>query len=280
MLYVDTNITAPGTCSKPPDGMASRRFVFASSSSASTASHQDRRPSPRTTDAQPPDLAPTPRRSSPASCSAPTTRHLYGLRTSCLRFFTVYGPRQRPDLAIHTFTERSGRGQPDPAFGDGPTRRDYTYVDDIVDRLVAAMDLAPGSRSSTSAARRRPRSSIVRTLAAELGVEPSWNSCRSSRGTCRSLSRMSARRDGCWGMRRRCRFGRGWGGSYGGIAPRSPTRAESAAPGPTRQASALRNRLQSSPLRALSVPGRPALEMPPQPWQQVPADPTSSARSL
>jgi UDP-glucuronate 4-epimerase len=66
--------------------------------------------------------------------------HLYRLPVFCLRFFTVYGPRQRPDLAIHKFTRLISRGQPVPVFGDGTTSRDYTYVDDIVIGLLAALD--------------------------------------------------------------------------------------------------------------------------------------------
>src|SRR6185369_14964758 len=55
------------------------------------------------------------------------------------RFFTVYGPRQRPDLAIHKFAKLICQGKPIPVFGDGSTRRDYTYVDDIIDGVMAAI---------------------------------------------------------------------------------------------------------------------------------------------
>jgi len=68
-----------------------------------------------------------------------TYSHLYGLRCVCLRFFTVYGPRQRPDLAIHKFAKLISAGKPIPVFGDGTTRRDYTYVDDIIDGVIAAI---------------------------------------------------------------------------------------------------------------------------------------------
>src|SRR5271165_1410282 len=61
-----------------------------------------------------------------------TYSHLYHLPALCLRFFTVYGPRQRPDLAIHKFTSLIEAGKPIPVFGDGSSGRDYTYVDDIV----------------------------------------------------------------------------------------------------------------------------------------------------
>ena len=69
-----------------------------------------------------------------------TYSHLYGLRCVCLRFFTVYGPRQRPDLAIHKFAKLISQHKPIPVFGDGTTRRDYTYIDDIIDGITAAID--------------------------------------------------------------------------------------------------------------------------------------------
>lgn len=69
-----------------------------------------------------------------------TYTHLYGMRIVCLRFFTVYGARQRPDLAIHKFAKLITEGRPIPVFGDGTTRRDYTYIDDIIAGLRAAID--------------------------------------------------------------------------------------------------------------------------------------------
>ena len=66
--------------------------------------------------------------------------HLYDMRVVCLRFFTVYGARQRPDLAIHKFAKLISAGKPIPVFGDGTTRRDYTYIDDIIAGVRAAMD--------------------------------------------------------------------------------------------------------------------------------------------
>jgi UDP-glucuronate 4-epimerase len=66
--------------------------------------------------------------------------HLYGMRCVSLRFFTVYGPRQRPDLAIHSFTRAIHEGRSIRQFGDGSTRRDYTYIDDIVQGLLACLD--------------------------------------------------------------------------------------------------------------------------------------------
>jgi len=76
-----------------------------------------------------------------------TYAHLFGLPVICLRFFTVYGPRQRPDLAIRKFTALIEAGKPVPIFGDGSTARDYTYVEDIVAGVLAALDyeLQPSS---------------------------------------------------------------------------------------------------------------------------------------
>ncbi|MBP9665346.1 MAG: GDP-mannose 4,6-dehydratase [Pyrinomonadaceae bacterium] len=69
-----------------------------------------------------------------------TYSHLYDMRIVCLRFFTVYGARQRPDLAIHKFARLITEGKPIQVFGDGTTRRDYTYIDDIIAGVRAAID--------------------------------------------------------------------------------------------------------------------------------------------
>ncbi|MFL6467596.1 MAG: SDR family NAD(P)-dependent oxidoreductase [Pyrinomonadaceae bacterium] len=69
-----------------------------------------------------------------------TYSHLFNIRCVCLRFFTVYGARQRPDLAIHKFARLITEGKPIQVFGDGATRRDYTYVDDIISGVRAAID--------------------------------------------------------------------------------------------------------------------------------------------
>jgi UDP-glucuronate 4-epimerase len=68
-----------------------------------------------------------------------TYSHLYPMAVVCLRFFTVYGPRQRPDLAIYKFMRMIDRGEPIPVFGDGNMGRDYTFVEDIVDGICAAL---------------------------------------------------------------------------------------------------------------------------------------------
>jgi UDP-glucuronate 4-epimerase len=100
--------------------------------------------------------------------------HLYGMRTACLRFFTVYGPAQRPEMAIHKFTELLAHGKPVPLYGDGASRRDYTYIDDIVDGLLRTLDVAPGFEilnlggAETTALR-----DLIQWIADELAVTPS-----------------------------------------------------------------------------------------------------------
>jgi UDP-glucuronate 4-epimerase len=75
-----------------------------------------------------------------------TYHHLYGLNIYSLRFFTVYGPGQRPEMAIHKFVRRILKGEPIPMFGDGSSRRDYTYIDDIMDGVLKALDRCEGYR--------------------------------------------------------------------------------------------------------------------------------------
>ena len=75
---------------------------------------------------------------------AHTYVHLYGMACTCLRFFTVYGPRQRPEMAIHKFSRKIDAGEPVPVFGDGSSERDYTYISDILQGVMAAMDRFDG----------------------------------------------------------------------------------------------------------------------------------------
>jgi UDP-glucuronate 4-epimerase len=99
--------------------------------------------------------------------------HLYGFRTACLRFFTVYGPAQRPEMAIHKFTDLIARGAAVPMYGDGGSRRDYTYVDDIVDGLLATLALAPGFEIlNLGGADTTALADLVQWIGEELAVEP------------------------------------------------------------------------------------------------------------
>ncbi len=99
--------------------------------------------------------------------------HLYGLDLTCLRFFTVFGPAQRPEMAIHRFTDRLARGQTITLFGDGSSRRDYTYIDDIVDGIEAALELRRGFEViNLGGAATTTLADLARWLAEELAVEP------------------------------------------------------------------------------------------------------------
>lgn len=99
--------------------------------------------------------------------------HLYGFRIACLRFFTVFGPGQRPEMAIHKFTDLLYRGQSVPMYGDGESRRDYTYVDDIIDGVVASLDLAPGFEIlNLGGAYTTSLKDLIHWIAEELAVEP------------------------------------------------------------------------------------------------------------
>ncbi len=113
------------------------KFVYASSSSV----YGDRADAPfRETD--PVDHPVSPYAATKKACEllAYTFHHLHGLPVTGLRFFTAYGPRNRPDLAIAKFAGLIDRGEPVPVFGDGTTRRDYTFVDDIVEGILRALD--------------------------------------------------------------------------------------------------------------------------------------------
>ncbi|MGH7657743.1 MAG: NAD-dependent epimerase/dehydratase family protein, partial [Gemmatimonadales bacterium] len=102
---------------------------------------------------------------------------LSGLRVAALRFFTVYGPRQRPDLAIHAFAARMLRGEPLVLFGDGSQSRDYTYCDDIVAGITAALDWtasAPVGVESFNLGGNQPVTlrDMVKAVAAAMGRTP------------------------------------------------------------------------------------------------------------
>lgn len=99
--------------------------------------------------------------------------HLYGIRFLALRFFTVYGPRQRPDLAIHKFARAMLGGEPVPFYGDGTTSRDYTFIDDIIAGVRAAIDYDGSAYEVINLGNNRTISlaEMVRALEEALGVE-------------------------------------------------------------------------------------------------------------
>ncbi|MSQ84170.1 MAG: NAD-dependent epimerase/dehydratase family protein [Myxococcales bacterium] len=139
--YVRSNLEATTLLLEKCRKTDHKRMVFASSSSVYGA------------DSQAPfsELARCDRPVSPYAATkrageliAHTYAHLYGFDLTCLRFFTVYGPRQRPEMAIHKFATALWRGEPIAQFGDGGSSRDYTYVDDITAGVLAAIDRPQG----------------------------------------------------------------------------------------------------------------------------------------
>ena len=136
-LYYDTNVSGTLHLLEAARQTGIERFIFASSSSVygickevpfSEEFHLTQTISPYAATKVAGEFL----------CS--TYSHLYQMRIVALRFFTVYGARQRPDLAIHQFTRKILAGQPIDQFGDGTTRRDYTYIDDIMQGIMATLD--------------------------------------------------------------------------------------------------------------------------------------------
>src|SRR5438552_54760 len=135
-LYYDTNVN--GTLHLLDAGRVTgvERFIFASSSSvygiSKTVPFSEDQHLTQT-------ISPYAATKIAGEFLCSTFSHLYQMRVVALRYFTVYGPRQRPDLAIHQFTRKIYAGQPINQFGDGSTRRDYTYIDDIIQGTMAAL---------------------------------------------------------------------------------------------------------------------------------------------
>ena len=141
LLYEEVNVRGTLILLEQIRRHEGQRFVFASSSSVYGGN--DAVPFKETDDIPRP-VSPYAATKRAGELMAYTHHHLYGIPTTCLRFFTVYGPRQRPEMAIHKFVRMTLEGRPLPFFGDGSSRRDYTYVDDIVDGVVAAIDRCAG----------------------------------------------------------------------------------------------------------------------------------------
>ena len=137
-LYSDVNVGGTVTLLHAAREAGITRFVFGSSSSVygDLATPPFREDDPAIAPISPYAAS---KRGAELQCEAFSALEP-ALRAITLRFFTVYGPRQRPDLAIHTFTRLLDAGQPLPLFGDGSAQRDYTYVSDIVQGVVGAID--------------------------------------------------------------------------------------------------------------------------------------------
>lgn len=135
--YVDVDIKGTVMLLEACKNHDIKRFVFASSSSVYGANISPFRES----DPLGAQISPYAAAKYSGELYCRTYNLLYGIQTVCLRFFTVYGPRQRPDMAVHIFTKAIYEGREISIYGDGSSSRDYTYVDDIIDGIVASMNL-------------------------------------------------------------------------------------------------------------------------------------------
>ncbi|MGQ4807455.1 UDP-glucose 4-epimerase [Candidatus Entotheonellaceae bacterium PAL068K] len=135
LLYNEVNVQGTLTLLECCRAFHVRQFLFGSSSSVYGARTQG--PFAEADDVSTP-VSPYAATKRAAELLCYTYFHLHRMRIACLRFFTVYGPCQRPDLAIHKFARLMAAGKPLPVYGDGTSQRDYTYIDDIVDGILRA----------------------------------------------------------------------------------------------------------------------------------------------
>jgi len=174
MLYQDVNVAGTQQLLELARRRGIRRFVFGSSSSV----YGDNEKVPfAETDPVDRPISPYAATKRAGELLCHTYRHLFGIGTLCLRFFTVYGPRQRPDLAIHKFTRLLSDGEPVPRFGDGTTRRDYTHIGDIlqgVEAAIAYLEAHPDAYEIVNLGESRTveLSRLIALIAEALGVEP------------------------------------------------------------------------------------------------------------
>ncbi|MBN1391608.1 MAG: GDP-mannose 4,6-dehydratase [Sedimentisphaerales bacterium] len=141
LLYADVNINGTMVLLEAARKHKISKFIFASSSSV----YGNNKKVPFSEDDNV-DFPISPYAATKKACEliCHTYHHLYGISITPLRFFTVYGPRQRPDLAIHKFARLIEQGKSIPVYGDGSMMRDFTYIDDIIDGVVAAMSKCTG----------------------------------------------------------------------------------------------------------------------------------------
>ena len=170
LAYVEVNVGGTQTLLELARRGGSRQFVFASSSSVYGVNPEV--PWRESTPVLRP-ISPYAATKVSGELLGHVYSHLYGIRFLALRFFTVYGPRQRPDLAIHKFARAMLAGEPIPLFGDGTTSRDYTYIDDVIAGVRAAIDYEGSLYEVINLGNSRAvtLAEMVRVLEEELGVE-------------------------------------------------------------------------------------------------------------
>jgi nucleoside-diphosphate-sugar epimerase len=171
-VYLDLNLLALQKILEALKERGGPRLVFASSSSV--YGDTDRFPTPETAGKRPLSPYGVTKLAGEALCDL--YGHNYGLEIISLRFFTVFGPRQRPDMAFHRFFRALIEGQPIKIFGDGQQTRDFTYVADIVEGAVAAMERGVAGRAyNLGGGNQRQLLEVIRTLADVAGKDPILN---------------------------------------------------------------------------------------------------------
>jgi UDP-glucuronate 4-epimerase len=219
--YYETNLIGTTNLLEAMREAGCRRLVFASSSSV----YGNNRKVPFQEDD---------RVDAPISPYAATKKageelcHVYhavhGFSILALRFFTAYGPRQRPEMAIHAFTRRLFAGEPIPVFGDGSMERDFTYIDDVVDGVVAAVDHVMGTETfdilNLGESEPIRLSRLVSALERATGCEATIDRRQVPRGMSTAPSPTSRAPGDCSDTSRASGSMRGCGGSWNGIAER------------------------------------------------------------
>ena len=141
LLYQDVNIRGTTLLLEACKENGIQNFIFASSSSV--YGENQRAPfKEEDLDIQPISPYGATKRAGELVCYS--YHHLYGMNIACVRIFTAYGPRQRPEMAIHKFTRLIDQGEKIPIYGDGSSRRDYTYIDDLVDGIFGVIHYHKG----------------------------------------------------------------------------------------------------------------------------------------
>jgi len=165
--YADVNVRGSCEVVELALRLGVDRFVFASSSSVYGERASE---AFREADATERPISPYAATKRAAELSLHSFHHVHGIEIACLRIFTAYGPRQRPDLAIRKFAERMLMGHAIPVFGDGSSRRDFTFIDDLVEGIARALDRGRGFQIlNLGAGRTVPLLEVIETLEGALG---------------------------------------------------------------------------------------------------------------
>jgi UDP-glucuronate 4-epimerase len=173
-LYYDVNVTGTLNLLEFARQRGIHRFVFASSSSV--YGNNEKVPFSEADSVDNP-ISPYAATKKAGELMGHAYAHLFGITFLCLRFFTVYGPRQRPDLAIHKFARLMAAGEELPMFGDGSSQRDYTYIDDILSGLDGALEWVQRNEGvheivNLGESRTVSLKEMIQVLAEEMGVQP------------------------------------------------------------------------------------------------------------